>query len=301
MKISSIITLLLLTLSLCLTPLAHANTAPKTAPALKPSSPALSKPAADAKTPEKALSEEDSAFASDAFQLPEELTQEQPEEKDPYTKYNHVMYKINDKLDKNIAKPIAKTYNKIMPKPVNNMVNNVFRNLEAIFTFFNDALQGNIYQADSDAWRFTINSTIGIGGLFDVAAKTGLVYNYEDFGLTLAQWGWKDSNYFILPVLGPNTIRSTLGKPITYYMSIYPYLPDWTTRYALYAGYLLNQRVQLLRYQNVADNAALDPYVFMRNAYLQRQRYLIQRNHELDNPNTAEQTRQFHNPYYLYQ
>jgi len=248
----------------------------------------------------------DSAFESDSFNLPAGLPDSQqpgaqPEVKDPYQDYNRSIYKINNKLDEVIAKPVATFYQKIMPKPLYNMVNNFFNNISNIPTVINDVLQGNLYQADSDSWRFVINSTIGIGGFFDVAQHTGLEYNYEDFGLTLAQWGWTDSSYFVLPIYGPNTIRGTIGKPITYYMSIFPYIKNWRIQWGLYALYLINERAQLLQYQNVMDNAALDPYIFTRDAYLQRQAYLIQRNHELDNPNTIAETKAYHDPYYLYQ
>ena len=130
---------------------------------------------------------------------------------DPYEPFNRVMYNFNDFIDRALLKPAAKLYNKIMPIPLRKGISNIFSNLDNIPTVANDVLQTNFYQAASDSWRFAINSTVGIAGFFDVAEDLGLERNFEDLGLTFAQWGWKTSNYLVLPFIGPSTVRDGLA------------------------------------------------------------------------------------------
>src|SRR5437899_4061566 len=134
-----------------------------------------------------ALSITGSAFAIDS---------EQPlldTKKDPYEPFNRVMYDFNDFLDHAVLKPVSQFYNKLIPKPISKGIKNIYNNIDTIPTVFNDVLQGNFYQSGSDAWRLVLNSTVGIVGFFDVATDMGLEPNKEDFGLTLAQWGYKNS------------------------------------------------------------------------------------------------------------
>jgi phospholipid-binding lipoprotein MlaA len=149
-------------------------------------------------------------------------------------------------------------------------------------TIANDLLQFNFYQMTSDLWRFGINSTIGIGGLFDVATRINLPYYSNDFGLTLASWGYRSSNYLVLPFFGPNTIRDSLSIPVDYYgFSIYPYISPTSVRYEVYGVGIVDRRANLLQYQPVFEEAAIDKYVFMRNAYLQRRNHQIKQNQQL--------------------
>lgn len=205
--------------------------------------------------------------------------------KDPYEKFNRVMYTFNDVLDRAILKPVATLYVKIVPKPIVKGITNIYANIDTVPTVFNDVLQGNLYQATSDTWRFAINSTIGILGFFDVATSIGLEPNKEDFGLTLARWGYTNSNYLVLPFFGPSSLRDALGVPVDYYaFSIYPYINPVRTRYEVYGVGIVSRRADLLRFQTVFDQAAVDRYVFLRDAYMQRRAYLIERNKELGNP-----------------
>jgi phospholipid-binding lipoprotein MlaA len=204
---------------------------------------------------------------------------------DPYEPFNRVMFNFNDYIDRWVLKPIATVYNKVMPKPLAKGINNIFSNIDNIPTVINDVLQANFYQATSDAWRFAVNTTVGIGGFFDVAQHIGLDPNAEDLGLTFAHWGWKDSNYLVLPFLGPSTVRDGVAWPINYeYFTIYPYINPWGTRYAIYGVSLISKRAELLHYGDVMDQAALDRYVFMRDAYLQSRAYRIERNKQLGDP-----------------
>jgi phospholipid-binding lipoprotein MlaA len=210
---------------------------------------------------------------------------------DPYEPFNRVMYNFNEVLDKYLIKPVATLYNKVVPKPLTKGIANFFSNIDTVPTVANDVLQANFYQATSDAWRLAINTTVGIGGFFDVAADMGLEHNYEDLGLTFARWGYTQSNYLVLPFLGPSTVRDGVAWPINYeYLTIYPYITPVRARYQLYALNLVSKRADLLRYQDVMQQATLDKYVFMRNAYLQRRNYLIQRNKELGDPYLEDKT-----------
>ncbi len=205
--------------------------------------------------------------------------------KDPYERFNRVMYRFNDILDTVLLKPIAMVYNKIVPKPLTKGLSNFYANINTVPTTINDVLQGNFYQATSDAWRLGINSTVGILGFFDFATDMGLDPNTEDFGLTLAQWGYTNSNYLVLPFFGPSTPRDAIGIPVDYYaFSIYPHIYPKITRYEIYGAGVVVRRADLLRYQSVMEQVAVDKYVFLRDAYMQRRAYQMQRNKELGDP-----------------
>lgn len=204
---------------------------------------------------------------------------------DPYEGFNRSVFNFNDALDTYFLVPISKFYNKVMPKPLNRGIYNAFSNLNNFPTIGNDLLQGNFYQATSDSWRFFVNSTAGAGGLFDVARNMGLDPNTEDFGLTLARWGYTDSSYLVLPFLGPSTVRDAAGLPVDYFFfSPYNYVEDSRTRYTLYALNIVSKRAQLLQYQNLYNQIALDRYTFIRNAYLQQRANAIDRNQHLSDP-----------------
>lgn len=213
------------------------------------------------------------------------LTQEAsavPANPDRFEGFSRAMFKFNDNLDTYILKPVATFYNKIMPKPLNKGVHNFFNNIDTLTTIANDVLQLHLYQALNDSWRFGINTTIGIGGLFDIAERMNLKPYQNDFGITLARWGWKDSSYLVIPFFGPNTFRDGVSMPVDYFaLSIYPYIHPRTTQYALYGLGVVDHRAQLLRYQNVFDEIMLDKYTFIRSAYLQRRAYQIEQNAKL--------------------
>lgn len=210
--------------------------------------------------------------------------------KDPYETFNRPMFIFNDWLDRVILQPVAILYTKLVPKPLAKGISNAYNNIDTVPTILNDILQGNFYQAINDSWRLGINTTIGIGGLFDVASGIGLEpNNKQDFGLTLAQWGWVNSNYLVLPILGPGTVRDQLSVYPNYYLSIYPYIQSDSLEYGLFLGSMIVKRAEILHYQNVFEQAALDKYTFVRDAYLQRRAYLIERNKQLGNPYLEKQ------------
>ena len=196
---------------------------------------------------------------------------------DALSGYNRLVFRFNDTLDRTILKPLASLYNKLIPRPLHQGISNVFNNIDNLPTVLNDLLQLKFYHAASDAWRLVINTTVGIGGLFDVGSRLGLKPHHEDFGLTLARWGYKHSNYFVVPLFGPGTIRDILGWPVDYFFfSIYPYIEDTKLRYAVYGLGVIDRRANLLQYQDVFEQVAVDRYSFMRDAYLQHRKYQIE-------------------------
>lgn len=196
---------------------------------------------------------------------------------DPYEDFNRHAFKLNEGIDKAIFKPVATVYKTVLPWPVTKGVNNFFSNLREVPTVINDLLQAKFYQATSDTWRFVINSTVGVFGLIDVASKIGLEKHYQDLGLTLATWGYKNSAYLVLPIFGPSTVRDGIAFPINNaYFNIYPYIYPVTTRNTLYGLNLINTRAQLLEVDKFIEQAAFDRYSFERNAYLQRRQYQLE-------------------------
>ncbi|HEV2613098.1 MAG TPA: VacJ family lipoprotein [Gammaproteobacteria bacterium] len=195
---------------------------------------------------------------------------------DPYQDFNRHMFALNDSLDKAILKPVATLYQTVVPSVARKGVTHVFANLDEIPTIVNDGLQGQGHQMGRDSERFAVNTTAGVGGLFDVASDMGIQKHYEDFGLTLAKWGYAQSSYLVLPFFGPSTVRDTAGLPVDYVTSIYPYLPQ-NVSIPVYALEVTNTRTNLLTYNGVYAQA-FDPYVFVRNAYMQRRDAKIEGN-----------------------
>ena len=193
------------------------------------------------------------------------------ENKDPLEGINRGVYKFNDVSDKALFKPIAGAYKAVMPTPVQSGVNNFFANLKTFVTSINQVLQFKFSKAAESAGRFVINSTIGIAGLFDVASKQGIPQYKEDFGQTLGYWGVGNGAYLMLPILGPSTLRDTVGLVTeTYTVDPLMYIDDVAVRNSLVATKFIDARAQLLPGSDLLDEAALDPYAFMRDAYLQR-------------------------------
>lgn len=224
---------------------------------------------------------------------------EQKPVNDPLERMNRVTFRFNRKLDTYFMKPVAEFYNKAMPRPLNNMVDRFYDNIINFQTIVFDLLQANFYQATSDSWRITINSTAGLGGAFDIASGIGLEKNVQGLGLTLAKWGYVNSCYFVIPVLGPSTLRDAVSWGVDLFVTPVPYLADVATRNSLIGVFFIDQRAQLLRFQGVFDEMALDPYVFSRNAYLQHRVYLIERNKQLDDPYSGKETEQLEENFYL--
>lgn len=198
-----------------------------------------------------------------------------PEPHDPWERFNRSMYVFNDKLDRAITKPVAKGYRAITPNPVEKGISNFFSNLGEVKVIANDLLQFKLLQSLSDTGRLLINSTFGILGFFDVATPLGLKKHDEDFGQTLATWGVGDGPYLVLPFLGPSTVRDGFGKVADAQLSPLREVDDEDKRMALYVLDIISTRAELLEAGDILSEAAFDPYVFLREAYLQRRRNQI--------------------------
>lgn len=194
---------------------------------------------------------------------------------DPLESFNRGVYKFNDTLDRAVAKPVAKGYDKIVPDTAKMMVNNFFSNLNDVIVTVNDLLQLKLKQGFSDGMRVLVNSTLGIGGLVDVASKQ-LPKHDEDFGQTLGYWGIKSGPYLMLPVLGPSSFRDGIGLYADGLTSpLYRDVPKIRTRNQLYLTDMVNRRQQLLGDEKIMEGAILDRYAFIRDAYLQRRQNLV--------------------------
>jgi phospholipid-binding lipoprotein MlaA len=201
---------------------------------------------------------------------------------DPLEPFNRSMFSFNEFIDRIFLKPVAKFYNDVIPKPIRMGVSNFYDNINMLPTIAYDVLQGQFHQGVNDVWRFAVNSTIGVYGLIDVASVINLKKNQQDFGLTLAKWGYKNSTYIVLPFWGPRTLRDVVGMPIDYFaFSIYPHIHPKRDRYIVYGIGVLDTRARLLQFQSVYETAALDKYTFVRDAYLQRRAYLIDANNNV--------------------
>lgn len=191
---------------------------------------------------------------------------------DPWERFNRGMYTFNDKVDRAVLKPVAKGYRAITPNAVEKGISNFFGNLGEIRVIANDILQLKLVRALSDTSRFVVNSTIGIAGLFDVATHMGLDKHDEDFGQTLGRWGAGTGPYLVLPFFGPSSVRDGIGLVGDYQIDPIGEVDDRDKRNALYAVSIIDNRAQLLEAGEILDEAAFDPYIFLREAYFQRRR-----------------------------
>ena len=190
---------------------------------------------------------------------------------DPLEGFNRGVYKFNDVADKAVIKPVAGAYKAVVPSPVRSGVNNFFSNLNTFVSAINDLLQFKFDKAAEGAGRFVINSTFGIAGLIDVASMDGIEKRNEDFGQTLGHWGVGSGAYIVLPFLGPSSVRDTTGLVVdTLAFDPISYVDDPATRNVARTVKLIDKRAQYLPASDLLDEAALDPYAFMRDAYFQR-------------------------------
>jgi phospholipid-binding lipoprotein MlaA len=192
--------------------------------------------------------------------------------RDPWEGFNRKSFAFNEKLDEAVLKPVATGYVKVVPAFAREGVNNFFDNLEDVGTTLNNLLQGKPKEAASDLGRFVANTLLGVFGLWDVATPMGLEKHYEDFGQTLGVWGVQPGPYFVIPLLGPSTARDAPAKavdPSWYYSSA---LDSNTTYWSLWGLDKVRIRANLFQSEKLLDEAALDKYSFIRDAWLQRRR-----------------------------
>lgn len=193
---------------------------------------------------------------------------------DPYAATNRKIYNFNDSLDRKIMQPVARGYVSVTPKPVRKGVTNFFDNVTYLNVIANDLLQGKAGQFLSDSGRFIINSTIGLGGLFDPAKQMGLSAHDEDLGQTFGVWGAGEGAYLTIPLAGPSSLRDAPGFASSILLNPLTYLAAPITIPLTFVG-AINTRANLLEATKILDQAALDPYTFVREAYRQQREYKI--------------------------
>lgn len=194
---------------------------------------------------------------------------------DPLEPFNRFVFKVNDAVDEAVFKPVAKGYVAVLPKPVRNSVTNFFSNIGDVFIGVNNLLQGKPEDAASDLCRIIANTTFGVLGIFDVATYFGHEKHDEDFGQTLGKWGLGGGPYIVLPFFGPRTIRDSAGLVADLAVDPVNNINHVSTRNSAVGVRFVDARANLLDVGDLLDEAALDRYVFVRNAYLQRRRNLI--------------------------
>ncbi|MEJ2576634.1 MAG: VacJ family lipoprotein [Gammaproteobacteria bacterium] len=193
--------------------------------------------------------------------------------RDPFESFNRAMYRFNDGLDKAIVKPVARGYVAIVPTVVDKGVTNFFGNLDDIGSALNNFLQLKFNRAFSDVGRVMVNTTVGVLGFMDVASNLDLPKHDEDFGQTLGSWGIGPGPFIVLPIVGPSSGRDAIGEVVDWYTDPLTYLRDGGVAWGLKGLRLIDRRADLLAASRVFEQAALDPYVFIRDAYLQKRRH----------------------------
>jgi phospholipid-binding lipoprotein MlaA len=206
-----------------------------------------------------------SAFAADADLDP----------RDPWERYNRDMYRFNEAVDRSLFQPLARGYNAITPDLVNRGITNFFNNLEDVRSALNNLLQFKFGRALSDVGRVAVNSTAGLLGFMDVASNVNLPRYNEDFGQTLGSWGVASGPYVVLPFFGPSSVRDGVGVAVDWFTDPVILIDNEWLRWGMRALDIVDTRADLLYASRVLEQAALDPYSFIRDAYLQRRQDLV--------------------------
>lgn len=213
---------------------------------------------------------------------------------DPLESMNRAVFNFNEMVDNKVMEPVARGYKMVMPDPLEMMIGNFFSNLNDVVVTTNAILQLNPEAALASSTRLLINSTFGIFGIIDIASDISAVSDIniskrnEDFGQTLGRYGVSSGPYIVLPFLGPSSLRDTVGiavdsffmDPVTQgvtgvFMNHVSYLNDVAVRMPIASTRTIHNRAQLLDAEKTLEEAALDKYEFMRDAYLQRRTSLI--------------------------
>jgi phospholipid-binding lipoprotein MlaA len=193
---------------------------------------------------------------------------------DPFEPANRVLFDVHETADKYVLKPMIDVYTFILPKPVRTGVSNFFNNIDDLFSGVNALLQGKPDKAGNDFGRVMLNTFV-LGGIFDVASDLGIERGGEDFGQTFGVWGFPQGPYLFVPLFGPTTVRDGTGWLVRLYTGPVGFIPDVPVRNTIYGVGAVDLRYQVGDALDIVDTAALDKYTFIRNAYLQRRRYLV--------------------------
>ncbi len=202
------------------------------------------------------------------------------ENRDPFIDINRLVFGFNEYFDNLLLRPVAVAYVNFVPPPMRAGVNNFFGNVDDLNTMANNLLQGKIGDAISDCGRILINSTVGIGGLIDVASELGLEKHQEDFGQTLGVWGVEPGPYVVLPIFGASSVRDTFGFVIDSFANPVYYLEDDKIRVSTYGVERVDWRMDLMQAEALVTG---DSYLFVREAQFQNREYQV-RDGEIDDP-----------------
>ena len=198
-----------------------------------------------------------------------------PDPHDPWEGFNRSMFSFNEGLDRAIIKPVAKGYEAIVPTPINVIITNFFNNIDDLMIAVNNLLQGKVKDSISDLSRLALNSTLGIGGLIDVATGMTFEKHDEDFGQTFARWGFGEGAYVVLPVFGSRTVRDSFGLAVDLPLDPVTWVHPDGLSLSMIGVRQIDARADLLSTEKVVEAGAIDKYTYLRDAYLQRRQYLI--------------------------
>lgn len=197
---------------------------------------------------------------------------------DPLESLNRKTFALNERVDSAVVAPVARAYTRVLPAPVRTGVGNVFSNTKDLWSAVNLGLQGRPVAGASDVLRFGTNTVFGVFGIFDVATKVGLEKHGEDFGQTLGAWGVGPGAYLVLPLLGPSSVRDAASIPLDAMGTVPLAGSDVALGNTLTVLKLADGRARLLPVTDMLDQVALDKYLFVRDAYLQRRKHLVDNN-----------------------
>ncbi len=191
---------------------------------------------------------------------------------DPLVGYNRVAFVFNNLTNSLYIRPVTKTYDKVVPYPAKQHVHSFVRNILNVPRIADDVLAGEMKQAGQSVLRVLVNSTLGLAGLFDVATPMGISESTNDLGKVLYRWGWKDSSYFVIPLIGPSTVRDGFGVLGNYFMTPSAYFkPKWRNVY--YVTTLVDTHRQTEEVQNLIQIAGVNDYDFVRSSFMQHRMY----------------------------
>lgn len=189
---------------------------------------------------------------------------------DPWEPWNRKVFAFNESLDDNFLRPVATVYAEIVPAPIRQSVDNFFNNVGDGWTAVNLVLQWRLKASVEQGMRFAVNSTLGFGGLLDIATEAGIERKSEDLGKTFGRWGTGTGAYIVWPVLGPSSVRDTLAWPLDWQATPAFIFREGSAKLAIYSLQTVNARANFLRASTMLEGIALDKYTFYRDAFLQR-------------------------------
>ena len=193
-----------------------------------------------------------------------------PNKRDPWENWNRKVFAFNEAVDEAVLKPVATAYSELVPRPVRLGVDNFFGNIGDAWSAVNLFLQGRLKTGLNQTLRFAINSTMGFGGVIDIAGEAGIERNSEDMGRTFGRWGTGTGAYIVWPLFGPSSVRDTLAMPFDWLASPTGLVSETGPKAGVISLRVINARANLLGAGRMLDDIALDKYTFLRDAYIAR-------------------------------